>query len=202
LRPRPSADADQSRLVVWRVIETAGFESTWLDLRGMTLRASGRVVGQTPRPYWLDYTLETDSKAATTRLAVDAEFSGGERHIDLRRDGGGWTVDGTPRPDLDAALDCDLGFSPLTNTMPVIRHGLHLGPGTREFTMAFVEVPTLRAIPMRQTYRHLSSVPGGPRIRYSSGTFASDLLVGVDGIVVDYPQLGYRIDPQRTPPGA
>ena len=36
--------------------------------------------------------------------------------------GGAW--DGE-RPDLSEALDIDVGFSPLTNSMPILRQGLH-----------------------------------------------------------------------------
>lgn len=39
---------------------------------------------------------------------------------------------------LDDALDCDLAFSPLTNTMPVLRHRLHREPGEVRLVMAWV----------------------------------------------------------------
>jgi hypothetical protein len=33
------------------------------------------------------------------------------------------------RPDLATALDCDLACSPVTSTMPILRHGLQRSPG-------------------------------------------------------------------------
>jgi uncharacterized protein len=110
-------------------------------------------------------------------------------------------VNEEPRPDLAAALDCDLACSPVTNTMPILRHGLQHGPGAQRFVMAFVQVPTLQVVAMPQEYRHLRLTDTGAQIRYSSGTFVSDLLVGRDGIVFDYPTMAHRIL-ARTKTGA
>lgn len=200
----------ERRHLVWQVIETAGFEAAWLSLDGMLLRATGRAVGQLPEPYWLAYTLETDDRAATTRLQVTATTSEAEYELDLRRDGGGWSVNGEPRADLADALDCDLACSPVTNTMPIIRHGLQHGPGTSEgtdtgsgavvgagsthrFVMAFVEVPTLRVVASQQAYMHLGVAGDAARVRYASGAFVSDLTVDRDGFVIDYPTMAHRV---------
>jgi hypothetical protein len=62
---------------------------------------------------------------------------------------------GTDEPEtLEPALDVDLGFSPLTNTLPIRRLGL-LGaaPGTSStITAAWVLVPALTVVAARQTY--------------------------------------------------
>lgn len=181
------------RLLVWQVAETAGFEAAWLRLDGLALRASGQAAGQLPEPYLLSYELFTDDRAATTRLAVTATVAGAQHQLDLRREHGSWTVNGDGRPDLAGALDCDLGFSPVTNTMPVIRHALQRGPGTERFLMAWVEVPTLRVIASEQAYTHLGLEPGGARVRFTSGSYTRDLLLDGDGLVIDYPTMATRI---------
>ena len=186
------------RFVVWQVVETAGFEAASIQLDGLALRADGTVVGQLPEPYRLSYRLRTDDRAATAQLAVTCVTGSGETRLNLRRDDTGWTVDGQPRPDLAAALDCDLACSPMTNTMPVLRHRLHREPGTERFTMAFVEVPSLRVLPSAQAYTHLGPEPGGARVRYASGTFRSDLLFDTDGLVIHYPTMAHRIDPVES----
>ncbi|MFE9576411.1 putative glycolipid-binding domain-containing protein [Nocardia sp. NPDC006044] len=186
------------RQVLWQVQETAGFESSWIDLDGLRLRGTGRAVGQLPEPYWLTYTLDTDAEAVTERLQVTCVTATDHRQLDLRREDGVWTVDGEPRPDLADARDCDLACSPLTNTMPIIRTGLHRHPGTAEFLMAFVEVPTLRVVPSRQTYTHLSLAEDGSDIRYASGSFTSDLHIDEDGLVLVYPTLARRVPPKTT----
>jgi len=188
-----SGAARAPRFFVWRVTETAGYESAWVELDRLTLRASGRVAGQLPEPYWLSYTLDTDESGATTRLDVTATIAQTEHRLELRRGEDGWTVDGEPRPDLAGALDCDLAGSPLTNTMPIIRHRLHKEPGTEQFLMAFVVVPSLHVIAAQQLYEHLERVEAGARVRYSSGDFSSDLVVDDNGFVLDYPTMAHRI---------
>lgn len=183
------------RFVVWQVAETAGFESAWVRMDGLSMEVDGSVAGQLPEPYRLSYLLRTDERAATTRLEVVCATREGTTRLDLRRDDEMWTVNGEARPDLAGALDCDLACSPVTNTMPILRHGLHRGPGSHRFTMAFVEIPSLRVIPSAQTYTHLAPESEGVRVRYESGSFTSDLLIDGDGLVITYPTMAHRVAP-------
>jgi hypothetical protein len=189
------SDVEPHHMLVWQVVETAGFETAWIALDGLAVSATGRAAGQRPEPYWLTYSLQTDQQAATTRLEVTAVAAGAPRHLDLRRERDTWTVNGAVRPDLDGALDCDLECSPLTNTMPIVRHGLHRGPGTERFVMAFVQVPSLQVVASQQTYTHLELGDRFARVRYAAGSFTSDLVVDGSGLVVDYPTMARRIDP-------
>ncbi|MBX9360907.1 putative glycolipid-binding domain-containing protein [Streptomyces sp. WAC04114] len=176
--------------ITWEVFASRGFETAWPDQGEGVLRARGRAVGIEPEPYWVSYALETGDGFVTRRLTVTAETGDGPRELDLRHDGHGrWTANGEPLPDVGGALDCDLGLCPLTNTMPVLRHGLHREPGEREFLMAWVSVPDLAVRPSRQTYTHLR--PG--HVRFSSGDFRTDLEFDEEGFVVDYPQLATRL---------
>jgi hypothetical protein len=190
---RSRSEQGGARLLVWHVTETAGFEAAWVALDGLTLRASGQAAGQLPEAYWLSYRLQTDSEARTTILDLTATTAGGVRTVELRRGSGGWTVDGESRPDLNHAFDCDIACSPLTNTMPIIRHGLQRGPGAEQFVMAFVEVPALRVVVSLQSYTHLGLDDRGARVRYSSGSFASDLVVDSQGLVLEYPTMASRL---------
>jgi hypothetical protein len=187
-----------NRLLAWHVTETAGFESAWVERTGLALRADGASVGQLPEPYSLSYVLETDAQAATTRLRVRLRTTSAERELELRRDQKGWTVNGEPRTDLASALDCDLACSPLTNTMPIIRHGLHREAGDEWFTMAFVQLPSLAVVAVPQRYQHRAI----GTVRYSSGDFSSDLLVDEDGFVIAYPTMARRLPAEPDPPGS
>ncbi|MFF7790522.1 putative glycolipid-binding domain-containing protein [Streptomyces sp. NPDC007991] len=179
-----------SRVITWDVSASRGVETAWVELGGGVMRARGRAVGTVPEPYWVSYELETAEGFVTRRLSVTVETQTQDRALDLRHDGHGrWTAGGEPLPDVDGALDCDLGLCPLTNTMPVLRHGLHRTPGEREFLMAWVSVPDLAVRPSLQTYTHLG--PG--RVRYASGDFRSDLEVDGEGYVVEYPSLARRL---------
>ncbi|MGF0175265.1 putative glycolipid-binding domain-containing protein [Streptomyces sp. Marseille-Q5077] len=180
----------KSRVITWAVSGSKGIETAWTELGDDALRARGRAVGTTPEPYWITYELDTADGFVTRRLRVTAESAVGTRTLDLRHDGAGrWTADGEHVPAVDGALDCDLSLCPLTNTMPVLRHGLRLAPGEREFLMAWVSVPDLAVVPSRQTYTHL----GHNRIRFASGDFRSDIEFDDDGFVVEYPELAGRL---------
>jgi hypothetical protein len=120
--------------------------------------------------------------------------SGLERSLLLEHDGAGaWRVDGVDVPALDGALDCDLGFSPLTNLMPVRRLGLHERPGSHDFMMAWVDVPTLEVVPYGQRYEHVAL----GRVRFVSlerhEDFTSELELDADGLVERYPGLAERV---------
>ena len=91
----------------------------------------------------------------------------------------------------DGALDCDLGFSPLTNTMPILRHGLHRGGAPVDLIMAWVSVPDLAVHPMRQRYTPLRAGADRALIRYehADSSFTADLTFDRDGLVLHYPKL-------------
>lgn len=166
--------------------------------------ADGVQLGVAPMPYRLDYRIELDHRLITTRLEAWAAGTGWTRSIDLRHDGKGhWSCvalgDGAPElgelntelEHIDGAIDCDLGFSPLTNAMPVQRQGLVNEPGEIELLVAWVSVPDLRIHASRQRYEHVA--PG--RVRYESDSAAgAELQFDNDGFVRDYPGLAHRRD--------
>ena len=123
---------------VWAMDEPFGAELVDVTLSGTTLAASGLAIGTEPAPYRLEYQLVTAEGYVTTRLAVRTEGPGWRRALVLERAPSGvWTCTGHSEGDLDrpapggdpallaGSLDCDLGLSPLTNSMPVLRHRLH-----------------------------------------------------------------------------
>jgi len=89
---------------------------------------------------------------------------------------------------LDGADFFDLGWSPLFNSLPVLRDEL-LEPGRqRDYVMRWIDVPSLEVTPSEQQYRSL----GGGLVRYHSGDFTADIQFDEDGFVVDYPGLARR----------
>jgi uncharacterized protein len=83
----------------------------------------------------------------------------------------------------------DLGYSPLFNSLPVIRDGLLVTGPSRDYVMRWVDVPSLGVTLVEQRYEPLPDRV----VRYSSGTFAADIQFDADGIVVDYPGLARRV---------
>ena len=190
------------RMLLWSIDEIAGFDTAWASIDGECLTAEGQQSGLMPMPYWVRYRLETDARFVTTRMTIESRWETGAATLDLRREDGRWSDDGERRPDLDEALDVDLAGCPLTNAMPILRHGLHRGQGDHAFLMAFIEVPNLRVVPSRQRYTHIRMLTGGGAVvRYRSGSFQSDLTIDADGFVVDYPKLGRRLEPRPSEPG-
>jgi uncharacterized protein len=83
----------------------------------------------------------------------------------------------------------DLGFSPLFNSLPVIRDEL-LRPGpARVYTMCWVDVPSLEVTTSKQRYEPL----GSSQIRFTSGEFAADIRFDELGYVLDYPGIATRL---------
>lgn len=194
-------DDGARRLLVWHVTETAGFESAWVELDGLQLTARGAAAGQLPEPYSVSYVLETDAQAATTLLHVKVRTIDHEHELELGRNGSSRTVNRELRADLASALDCDLAGSPLTNTMPIIRHRLQTNQGREQFTMAFVQLPSLAVVAVPQSYEHLAIGPGGASVRYSSRDFSADLLVDEDGFEIAYLTMARRLSHEPEPTG-
>ncbi|WP_340374590.1 putative glycolipid-binding domain-containing protein [Streptomyces sp. SS7] len=183
-----------SRVLTWTVAASGGYETAWTETGDGLLRARGRAVGTLPEPYWVSYDLDTDGGYVTRRLRVTVETAERTRSLDLRHDGrGGWTADGEPLPGFQDAVDCDLGLCPLTNTPPVLRHGLHRTPGEHRLLTAWVSVPALTVRPSWQTYTHLGPGDRGTRVRFVSGTFRADIEFDADGFVTAYPGLAERL---------
>jgi hypothetical protein len=189
--------------------DPVGVEFAEIVLAPERVSVEGVAIGGGPIPYRLDYALETVAGYVTSRLFVTTRGEGWRRTLDLRRDSSGvWTasVDEQGTAHLPAAggdptmlveaLDCDLGLSPVTNLMPILRHGLLAGGDRVELTMAWVSVPDLSVRADGQRYTWLGSASDRHVIRYeaSDGSFEADITLDSDGIVVDYPGIARRLN--------
>ncbi len=183
------------RMLHWAVKATGGFESAWVLLgKGLAFKAGGRVFGRFPKTYWADYLLKVDGHGVTRRLDITTYAGGNRRHLEMSHGKEGWRIQGKREPKFAEALDCDIAYSPLTNTMPILRHQLHRLPGTSHLLMVFVEMPGLRVVPSRQTYTHLSGPGKTGLVRFSSGDFLADLSVDARGFVIKYPKMAERVE--------
>jgi uncharacterized protein len=190
------------RTRVWAKDLPFGTELAHVRMEQDVLSARGVAIGTTPVPYRLDYQLTTAHQYVTARLVVLSEGQGWRRTLDLMREPSGrWScrteVDGdpdlpAPGGDLslvDGALDCDLGLSPLTNSMPVLRHRLHQAGGPVDFLMAWVSVPDLAVHASRQRYTFVRHETGAHIVRFESldDPFAAEICFDDVGVVLDYP---------------
>ena len=203
------------RAAAWVKDDPFGVEFAEIAIDDEHLTASGVAVGAAPLPYRLDYHLETATRFVTARVRVTSRGEGWRRELDLRRDDDGvWSVDADeegavdlPPPGGDTArfanaLDCDLELSPVTNMMPILRHGLVQGGGPIEFTMAWVAVPALAVYADGQRYRHVRSAADHRIVRFEAidGDFVADIRVDADAVVIDYPGIARRLIRGTPPP--
>lgn len=192
--------------MLWRGVDEWRAEACFHELTSEGVRGSGTQIGADPVPYRLEYRLDASPGWLTRTLEVAVEGEGWSRRLRLKHDGrGAWrcraeasgAAPGLPPPgiddpgDLDGALDCDLGRSPLTNVMPIRRHSLHSDPGEVDFTMAWVSVPDLGVHRATQRYEHVR--PGVVRYVGEHRDFVGELEVDGDGMVVVYPELAERV---------
>jgi uncharacterized protein len=164
----------------WAGTDSERFELAFVELDAERLTARGTQVGVDPTPYRLEYVLETAPGFASERLQASVETARGSRTLDLRRGRG--LLDGD-------VLDLDLASSPLFNSLPVLRRGLHRGGSALELTAAFVDVPELEVSRSEQRYVPLE----GGVVRFRSGSFSAELTFDEDGFVIEYPGLARRV---------
>ncbi len=199
---------ERHRVVVWESENAPAMELSGVRLHEQHLRASGVAIATDPEPYRLEYELETAEGFVTSALRVHSEGRGWRRDLELLRSSDGtWrcsaTADGeTELPPaggsvdpFSEALDCDLGRSPLTNSMPVLRHRLLDGGATIDFVMAWVSVPDLGVHRSEQRYSFVRREGERSIVRYESrdGSFVADITFDADGLVVLYPALARRV---------
>jgi uncharacterized protein len=194
------------RLVVWQGTDAWRAEVAAVTLAGDGVRSRGTQIGAEPVPYRLDYELDAGDGFVTRSLHVEASGEGWGRRLRLAHDGdGGWSAEteedgqapfGPPGGAVDVlsgAVDCDLGLSPLTNLMPIRRHGLDRKPGSADLLAAWVSVPDLALHAYPQRYEHVRSDADGSIVRFVDRGldpgFESELVLDRDGLVVVYPGL-------------
>jgi hypothetical protein len=147
------------RTLVWRGLDLPLMEIAEAEVAGGELRARGTQIGVA---YELRYELEPGR--------LRARVVGG-LGIDIG---------------LDGTDFFDLGYSPLFNSLPVIR-GLETAT---DFVMSFVAVPSLEVTRSKQRYEPR----GGGVIRYRSGSFVADIAFDGEGFVTRYEGLAERVN--------
>jgi uncharacterized protein len=160
----PAADSSRSerRTLAWVGDGAPRMEVAHVELRGVELVAEGTQLGAA---YELRYSLEPRLLALTLV---------GERSLEV---------------ELGDADFFDLGWSPLFNSLPVIRDRLLRGAPAREYVMRWVDVPSLEVSESLQRYESVAENV----VRFRAGTFAAEIRFDGDGFVVDYPGIARRV---------
>ena len=148
LRPFPT----ESRMR-WRRLDVPGRENARVERMDEGWRLTGDLaVEEASIAARLHYTIGCDAHWLTRSATIDGEASGTTIRFVLASDGAGhWTRDGAPVPELDGALDVDLGFTPATNTLPIRRLALDVGESAHVLS-AWLRFPELRLERLEQIY--------------------------------------------------
>ena len=169
------------RTFAWQGLDAPRFEIAHVELEDDRLAARGTQLGADPFPYRLDYELRTGAGYVAELLAVEVASADWTRSIELRRG---------RKPFVDDVLDPDIEFSPLFNSLPVLRHRIHDRPAaSHDFTMAFVEVPGLDVRASQQRYLALER----RLVRYRAGHFSAELEFDDEGFVTTYRGMAERV---------
>jgi uncharacterized protein len=180
---------------MWQGYGAPSLEIATVELGDGVLTARGSAIRAAPEPWTVSYELETTDGFVTTSLAVNAWGADWSRSLELWRGAdGAWSAKpGGTLLGLDGALDCDLAYCCLTNTMPVLRNRLHGRVGSVNVVVAWVSLPDLTVHVSRQRYTHLARASGGAVVKFESGRYAADVEFDAAGFVRDYPGLARRV---------
>jgi hypothetical protein len=181
---REAIDGDIERHIVWHCALLASSEHCTFIENDDGFRFLGVVVVPLGElPCHIEYSIDVDRRWHTRGVATTIVTPLGTRHINIRSLlSDRWEVDGTLMTQLEGCDDVDLGWSPVTNTMPIRRLDLGVGE-SRDITAAWIRFPELDVVRNVQTYTRLA----GDRWRYQSGDYEFELLVEpATGLVLAY----------------
>ena len=192
-------------MLTWQAEDGHGLEGTRMLPGHGGFRALGRMVRVEPGGgFTASYRLVVGEDGTLARLSITSATAERERHLTINRtDDGVWLLDtgagaGGTRADFAGAVDVDLAFSPMFNTLPIRRLGLHRTAGEHTLPMVFVSLPDLEVSVVEQSYRTISELDEGSghaQVGFRWGDFSADLVVDADGVVASYPGVARRLEP-------
>lgn len=146
--------------VTWISEELASVEDVQFERRDDgSIHAHGhaQLDTQGEHPCTIDYSFEHDPARGLDDVdIVVLTPDGGRTELVLEHSDGRWCVDGQPRPDLDGCSMPDLGWTPVTNAIPMTEMARR-GERERHERVAWVRYPELDVVANTQYYEHISA---------------------------------------------
>jgi hypothetical protein len=142
----------------WRRLDVPGHERVHIEQTLDGWRLTGHLRAHEGGMHMqLDYIIDCDYRWCTRSAVVTGASAGGPVRLAFTADGmGAWTLNRTPLPLVEGALDIDLGFTPATNLLPIRRLDLDVGQRANVLT-AWLRSPELRVEPLGQSYHRESA---------------------------------------------
>lgn len=184
------------KTIFWRRLDEPGHEFATVarHLEGWQLTGVA-VFAESGCPCRVEYEIRCDASWTTLRCELRGTIDTNAIRLDIERNSAGhWSVDGVETPMLNGCADIDLGFSPVTNLLPIRRLNLPIG-NRAEARAAWVRFPALTLEVLEQSYERIAT----DRYIYESarGEFRRELIVDEFGCVVAYPGL-WRAEATHT----
>lgn len=134
--------------------------------------------------YKIDYTLEITKKWRIINSIINIDNLGKKKLIKIELNKkNNWVINGEKKINFNLCTDLDLGFSPLTNAIPIKRLNLRESE-SNNITALWVQYPSFEIKTLDQNYTNL----GNNFYLYESDTsFKSKLRVTPHNFVMDYP---------------
>ena len=174
--------------VLWQRLDVPGHEIATVAPRSDGWLVDGvAVFVETGDPCRIEYEIRCDVRWTTRQCWLRGSVGARRVHLEIERSvAGEWSIEGMEIVALRGCVDVDLGFSPVTNLLPIRRLGLSIGAHAR-VRAAWVRFPELTVEVLEQTYARVAS----DRYQYESagGAFRRELAVDAFGCVVEYPGL-------------
>ena len=171
------------RELIWHSATLGSMEHfEWYSRAGRTHWQGVVVLPIDEQPAHIVYRIEIDQEWRTRWVEVTIHQAGRLRRMELEADDSGrWTGFGGVLTELAGCIDIDLGWSPVTNTLPIRRVPLAVGESAT-IEAAWIRFPELVVQRSAQTYERIARDVW----QYRSNGFSADLLVDEDGLVRRY----------------
>jgi uncharacterized protein len=196
--PKPAREPNSPvRTVLWQRIDSPGSEWCVVERTSSGWRLHGIVITEVATvPVLVHYAvaLATDWSTRAVEIVMRAGDAIKPRELRLTvAPDHRWQIAREPSPDpttpqddllaLHGLIDVDLGFSPVTNTLPIRRLDPAIGEAVA-LTAVWVRFPELTIEPLPQRYIRLAE----RRYRYESagGAFVAEIEVDDLGLVTTY----------------
>jgi hypothetical protein len=175
-----------SRSVIWRrILDDQSLEQAQLVWTATGPHIMGTVLAvEKGAPLRVDYRIECDERWSTRLVHVDESWAGKRRELHLVQDKAGhWLKNNAQETLLAGCTDVDLGITPSTNTLPILRLAMPIGSQS-EIQAAWIRFPELVVSPTVQSYRHVAD----REFLYENlqTGFKATIAVDNDGLVHDY----------------
>ena len=184
------------RNIVWSRLDEPGMEHLHLieEQHGFTAQGLLLVVKENV-PYRIKYSVVCDISWHVREVRVEL-LDNTVPQIHLKANGKGHWTTGTNEQiiALDGCIDVDISTTPFTNTIAIQRLGLAIGE-VAEITVAYIDVPTMQVMPVKQRYTCTKSSDDGEHYQYAgySSGYQAELVVDRDKLIIAYPNLFMRV---------